>query len=137
MTRHADSGATASLGGDRNKPLQMRGNLCACPLARPAPVGWSTTNEVLSAERGRHFAWLTNPDIEGGATRWEYRFEPVEGGTLVIESFALTDAQVARGRTLSGRVWGALGRLIGESERKTIAGMESTLHRLKAVAEDQ
>jgi len=46
---------------------------------------WSTTAKVLSAERGKEFAFATmNGDREG--TRWSYTFEGT-GPTTVTESF--------------------------------------------------
>ncbi len=47
---------------------------------------WSRHGRVLAAERGVEFAFVTE---EGGreSTVWRYRFEPVEGGTRVTESY--------------------------------------------------
>ena len=47
---------------------------------------WSRRGRVLVADRGREFAFVTE---EGGreSTEWRYRFEPVDGGTLVTESY--------------------------------------------------
>jgi Polyketide cyclase / dehydrase and lipid transport len=47
---------------------------------------WSRRGRVLVAERGREFAFVTE---EGGreSTEWRYRFEAVEGGTRVTESY--------------------------------------------------
>ena len=51
---------------------------------------WSRQGRVLAADPGREFAFVTE---EGGreSTEWRYRFEPVEGGTRVTESY---DVQV-------------------------------------------
>ena len=47
---------------------------------------WSRHGHVLTAERGREFAFATE---EGGreGTVWTYRFEAHEGSTLVTESY--------------------------------------------------
>lgn len=47
---------------------------------------WSRGGRVLLAEPGREFAFVTE---EGGkeSTEWRYRFEPVDGGTRVTESY--------------------------------------------------
>jgi hypothetical protein len=47
---------------------------------------WSRRGRVLTADRGREFAFATE---EGGreGTTWCYRFEPVGGGTRVTESY--------------------------------------------------
>lgn len=44
---------------------------------------WETHSEVVAAERGREFAWV----VGAGYVRWGYTFEPVEGGTLLTESW--------------------------------------------------
>ena len=47
---------------------------------------WSRHGRVIAADPGREFAFVTE---EGGreSTVWRYRFEPVEGGTRVTESY--------------------------------------------------
>ncbi len=47
---------------------------------------WSRHGRVLTADPGREFAFATE---EGGreSTEWRYRFEPVDGGTRVTESY--------------------------------------------------
>ena len=47
---------------------------------------WSRHGRVLTADPGGEFAFVTE---EGGreSTVWRYRFEPVEGGTRVTESY--------------------------------------------------
>ena len=47
---------------------------------------WSRHGTVLAADRGREFAFATE---EGGreGTVWRYRFEPIEGGARVTESY--------------------------------------------------
>ena len=56
---------------------------------RGGPFGlmqWSRRGRVLIADRGEEFAFVTE---EGGreGTVWRYRFEPVDGGTRVTESY--------------------------------------------------
>jgi Polyketide cyclase / dehydrase and lipid transport len=47
---------------------------------------WSRHGRVLTAESGNEFAFVTE---EGGreSTVWRYRFDPIEGGTRVTESY--------------------------------------------------
>src|SRR5688500_9980842 len=47
---------------------------------------WSRRGRVLVADPGNQFAFVTE---EGGreSTVWRYRFEPVDGGTRVTESY--------------------------------------------------
>jgi hypothetical protein len=42
---------------------------------------WETRSEVAVAEPGREFTFV----VGGTFARWGYRFEPVDGGTKVIE----------------------------------------------------
>jgi uncharacterized protein YndB with AHSA1/START domain len=57
-------------------------------------VGYSTHNEVVELEDNRRIAWQTKP--KGFARRfaggriWRYELDPVEGGTLVRESWDLS-----------------------------------------------
>lgn len=44
---------------------------------------WETHSQVVGAERGREFAFV----VGGSWVRWGYAFEPVDGGTLVTESW--------------------------------------------------
>ncbi|HUI03635.1 MAG TPA: SRPBCC family protein [Acidimicrobiales bacterium] len=58
---------------------------------RGGPLGlvrWSRHGRVLAAARGREFAFVTE---EGGreSTEWRYRFEAVDGGTRVTESYVV------------------------------------------------
>ena len=50
---------------------------------------WSRRGRVITAEPGREFAFVTE---EGGreGTEWRYRLEPVEGGTVVTESYTVS-----------------------------------------------
>ena len=61
-------------------------------VRRPQPgrtarlMRWSRHGRVLDRRPGPEFAFVTE---EGGreSTEWRYRFEPVEGGTRVTESY--------------------------------------------------
>jgi hypothetical protein len=44
---------------------------------------WETRSEVVTADRGREFAFVVN----GSWTRWGYTFAPVESGTELTESW--------------------------------------------------
>ena len=51
-------------------------------------IKWSRHGRVLVADPGREFSFVTE---EGGreSTEWRYRFEPVDGGTLVSEAYVV------------------------------------------------
>lgn len=88
------------------------------------PVYW-TTCEVVAAEPGREFAFRV---LAGGRSvnTWRYRMEPAGDGTDVTESFELSSTPVLR------LYWALAGKARG---RTNVAGMRTTLERVKAVVE--
>lgn len=92
---------------------------------------WSTTCEVIEAERGRVFAFAV-----GGAARpstvWRYTFEPAPGaGTVkVTESFELTKPLTFIDRVVTRVTTGVKDRYADLE-----AGARVTLDRFKNVAE--
>ena len=72
-------------------------------------IPYSMTNEVIEFDENRTIAWQTKPPVSwgaklGGGRIWRYDLEPVDGGTLVRETWdisqeaALSKPLVARGR---------------------------------------
>jgi Polyketide cyclase / dehydrase and lipid transport len=88
---------------------------------------YTMTSTIIELEAGRRVAWQSRPahgsswwrHIFGGRI-WRYDFTPVDGGTLVRESWDLTQER------LRPLVWGY--------RRKTHANMTATLQRLASVA---
>jgi hypothetical protein len=90
---------------------------------------WSTKPEVVVAERGRQFSFVTHS--AGPSTKWTYRFEPAaDGGTELVESFETLDDD-SKVLTLVER------HLMRIADRKADleAGMQRTLERIKSVVE--
>ena len=87
-------------------------------------VKWSRKGRVLVADPGREFAFVTE---EGGreGTIWCYRFEPVDGGSRVTESYAVDWIPT----------WARIGDVLGNRHRDLLKGMAHTLEQLKAAAE--
>ena len=85
---------------------------------------WSRHGRVVSANRGREFAFVTE---EGGreSTAWRYRFEPVEGGTRVTESYEV--------RWIPA--WARIVDLPTNRHRELQRAMRDTLEQLKRAAE--
>ena len=86
-------------------------------------VSYSTVNRVVEFEENRSIAWKTGPagfmgKVVAGRV-WRYELTPVEGGTLVRESWDIT-----------GDHQRALLRLGDIYSRKTRRDMELTLARL-------
>jgi hypothetical protein len=89
---------------------------------------WSTKNEVVEADPGRAFAFQTKQS----GMRWRYELEPEADGTVVTET-----REAFRDRPLVARVFARIA--LGGSEEhddELRAGMQATLERLRAVAED-
>jgi uncharacterized protein YndB with AHSA1/START domain len=85
-------------------------------------VGYKTSNEVVEFEPNRRIAWRTTgaKGLIGGRV-WRYELQPVEGGTLVRETWDIThDKQ----KFLLKRT---------SMPRANEAGMRKTLERIAAV----
>ncbi|MEY2449189.1 MAG: hypothetical protein QOH79_2665 [Acidimicrobiaceae bacterium] len=90
---------------------------------------WSTKPEVIEAERGRVFSFVTHSS--GPSTKWTYRFEPAEGGgTELVESFEMLDDPSRALNFIERHVM-----RIADRKADLEAGMQRTLERIKAVAE--
>ncbi len=88
---------------------------------------WSRLVEVRAAEPSKEFAFTTLKDIfNKDSTNWRYTFEPSDGGTLVTESYEVTQRP-----SLPIRVISTLARRPHDMRPH----MESTLARIKAAAE--
>lgn len=92
-------------------------------------IRWSRRGRVLTADPGREFSFVTE---EGGreSTVWGYRFEPVEGGTRVTESYEVEEPVTRLG-------WFVIEHVFGDRDRRGALrhGMRTTLERLKVAAE--
>jgi Polyketide cyclase / dehydrase and lipid transport len=94
---------------------------------RGGPFGlmrWSRHGRVLAADPGREFAFVTE---EGGreSTVWRYRFEAVEGGTRVTESYEVRRIPA----------WARVLDIPTNRHRELHEAMRHTLGRLKTAAE--
>jgi len=93
-------------------------------MSMHAGFGYSMVSKVIEFEDNRRLAWQTRPPgkMAGmlGGRIWRYELEPVDGGTLVRESWDLSEEH---GKAL---VW-RMGRA------KTEKGMAATLERIEQV----
>jgi uncharacterized protein YndB with AHSA1/START domain len=87
-------------------------------------IKWSRGGCVLTADPGREFAFATE---EGGkeSVVWRYRFEPVERGTKVTESYEITRIPT----------WARIVDVPTNRVRELRDGMQHTLEQLKHSAE--
>jgi hypothetical protein len=85
---------------------------------------WSRRGRVVVADPGREFAFVTE---EGGreSTQWRYLFEPVDGGTLVTESYDVKWIPT----------WARIVDVPTNRHRELREAMRHTLERLKSAAE--
>lgn len=88
---------------------------------------WSTRSTVVEAEPGRAFAFEVR-SVGLPVARWSYRIEPTDDGCRVTEAW-----EDRRGRLVSAA--GALVTGTHDREGFTATSIETTLQRLKGVAE--
>ena len=81
---------------------------------------YRTKNKVVEYDEGRLISWR-----HFGQHRWRYDLEPVDGGTLVTETWDISHCN-----GLNKAVLGLLGY-----EKRHQKGIEATLVKLKAAAE--
>ena len=107
-----------------------------------APARWWTTCEVTAVEPGKLFEFRTvdgtfNIGSRGREmTRWRYEFEPEDIGTRAKESYDVSfiPALLRIPELIARKIPGG-GRVVDNRRAKTDRGMEETLRRLKAAAE--
>ena len=93
-----------------------------------AERSWETRSEVVTAERGREFAFV----VGGSWIRWSYGFAAVEGGTEVTESWEFLPAGIAR---FEERFGADAPAQIAERSAAAHEGIPLTLAAIKCVAE--
>lgn len=89
---------------------------------------WETRSEVVAAEPGREFAFA----VGGAWARWGYTFTPVDGGTLVTESWEFLPAGIARFKERYGAEAEAQ---IASRAADARSGIPATLAAIKHTAE--
>jgi hypothetical protein len=99
--------------------------------ATAAGKRWKNHPVVTVAEPGREFAFARTERF-AGTIAWRYRFEPVDGGTRVVESYEVE-------RPVSRLGWFFIEKIYRAGSRRDElrAGMQTTLERLRAAAETQ
>jgi polyketide cyclase/dehydrase/lipid transport protein len=87
-------------------------------------IKWSRKGRVLTADRGREFAFATEEGGREGVV-WRYRFEPRGDSTLVAESY---DVQWIP-------AWARIVDVPGNRHAGLLKSMRHTLEQLKTAAE--
>ena len=85
-------------------------------------IPYSMVSEVIEFEEGRRIAWQTRPPSSlgaklGGGRIWRYELEPVDGGTVVRESWDISQEKVKV--------------IVRPARNKTRQAMEKTLARIE------
>jgi hypothetical protein len=88
---------------------------------------WETRSQVQVADRGREFAWL----VGGRLVRWSFTMAPVEGGTLLTESWEFLPAGLA---SFAERYGADAPAQIEDRTRAALEGIPATLAAITASA---
>jgi uncharacterized protein YndB with AHSA1/START domain len=97
----------------------------------PNRPSWRNKPVVTVAEPGKKFAFART-ETGGGTVEWTYEFTAEGDGTLVTESYDVTDQLSAFG-------WFIIGTLFNRKDRRADLrqGMQQTLERMRNVVEAQ
>lgn len=116
--RHHDiDGSGAVVGAKRGSQRLVLG--AKFGMSMKVGIPYSMVSTVIEFDEPHRIAWRTRgPGNLGGGRIWRYELEPVEGGTLVRESWDITRESVLSKWMVKG---------LGE---KTRANMATTLERI-------
>jgi uncharacterized protein YndB with AHSA1/START domain len=89
-----------------------------------AGISYSMVSEVIEFEEGRRIAWQSRPPSSlgakfGGGRIWRYELTPVEGGTVVRESWDISQEKIKF--------------IVRPARNKTRKSMEKTLARVEDI----
>ena len=119
--------ADRSAPAEKSQPLSLGSKFGMSMRGRPESLflPYRTTNTVIEFEPGRRIAWKTTMGPAGliGGRIWRYELEPAEGGTLVRETW---DVSQDRQRPMLK---------IGPMPKQAEDGMRATLERIAALLE--
>jgi uncharacterized protein YndB with AHSA1/START domain len=113
--------------GEQSQPLQLGSTFGMSMRGRPESffLPYRTTNTVIEFEPDRRIAWKTTVGPLGliGGRIWRYELSPAEGGTLVRETW---DVSQDRQRPMLK---------MGAMPKQAEDGMRATLQRIAALLE--
>ena len=89
---------------------------------------WETRSEVVTAERGREFAWV----VGGSFVRWGFSFAAAESGTVITESWEFLPGGIAMFEEKFGNEAPAQ---ITDRTQQALDGIPKTLAAIKRIAE--
>jgi uncharacterized protein YndB with AHSA1/START domain len=120
--RHAEIDGSGTVRAPKGEPQQLvLGSSFGMSMKMGVP--YSMVSTVVEYEENRRIAWQTRgPSAIGrrvGGRIWRYELEPVDGGTLVRESWDISQESVAT-------KW-----VVRAGEKKTRTSMAATLARIE------
>jgi hypothetical protein len=89
---------------------------------------WETRSQVVAAEPGREFAWV----VGGKFVRWGYTLTPVDGGTVLTETWKFLDEGIEMFHEKYGDQAAAQ---ITDRTKQALEGIPKTLSAIKRIAE--
>ncbi len=127
--RHADFDGSGMVKGTPHGPGRLAPGVRFTMAQKVGPFPYRSVNDVVEFEEGRRIAWATSSELAGrrvaGGQIWRYEVEPREDGTLVRESYDLSQAGVL----------GPIMERTGQAARYEKA-MAATLERLAKLVEN-
>jgi uncharacterized protein YndB with AHSA1/START domain len=127
--RHHDIDGSGSVRDAKSSPTRLTMG-ATFGMSMHLGINYSMLNEVIEFDDGKRIAWQTRPSgnfqrkLFGGRI-WRYELEPADGGTLVRESWDISQEK--------GPIKGLLG--IGKSKDHTREAMEKTLANIARLTE--
>lgn len=120
--RHKDFDGSGMVRGAKNLPETLKIG-AQFGMSMRLGIPYSMVSTVIEFEPNRVIAWQTYPPghthrLAGGRI-WRYELKPVEGGTLVRETWDISQERVKA--------------VVQPARGKTIVGMTKTLERLEAL----
>lgn len=89
---------------------------------------WETRSQVIAAKPGREFAWV----VGGKFVQWGYILTPVEGGTILTETWKFLDEGIEMFHEKYGD---QAADQIADRTQQALAGIPKTLSAIKQIAE--
>lgn len=98
-SRHAELDGSGLIGGTREPSRQLRLSDTFTMTMKAGPVPYAMVNTVVELEPDRRIAWQPRPAAAWlrpliGGRIWRYELEPTDGGTLVRETWDISQEQV-------------------------------------------
>jgi uncharacterized protein YndB with AHSA1/START domain len=127
--RHHDIDGSGSVRDAKSSPTRLTMG-ATFGMSMHLGINYSMLNEVIEFDDGKRIAWQTRPSGNfqrkfSGGRIWRYELEPAEGGTLVRESWDISQEKDPL-KSLLG---------IGKSKDHTREAMEKTLANIARLTE--